>query len=217
LLFLCERIYESYFTVKNGADEHLKQDRHLNRIIAAYCIMLLGAVLEFYLMRRQIDSAWTVIGFLLLIVSGYLRWSAIKVMGNDWAIDTFAVPANIQRQGIYRYIRHPYYVGVFLEAVSFPMILNSWYTLLFSVCVVAPLEGYRAFLEEKVLIQKYGWTYIRFKREVSRFLPTFIKRTAYDRRLRTDGNLLEKRNQKDRRSRDERSPFDADRRRIIRG
>lgn len=217
LFFLVERVYESYFTVKKCADNNLSQDRHLNNIILAFCIMVFGAVAEFYLYRRPIVPAWTILGFLLLLISAYLRWSAIKTVGDDWAIDTFAVPSRIRNHGPYRHVRHPYYLGVFFEAVAFPTIINSWYTLLFSVFVVAPLEGYRAILEEKVLVEKYGWIYIRFKREVNRFFPTVPKRTVYERRQGTGERSDEKRGKQERRYREERPPLDIDRRRIIKG
>ena len=97
LFFLGERIYESYFKVQRCADGQLSQDRHLNQIIMAFSVMVFSAVLEFYFKHQAIVPFWTFIGFFLLGVSGYLRWSAIKTVGNDWAIDTFAIPAMIQR------------------------------------------------------------------------------------------------------------------------
>lgn len=216
LLFIAERVYESYYTHRRQTDNPEK-DRYLLAIIATFTLMVLMAVVEFYLLRRPIHPAWMMTGFALLVTSALLRWSTITVVGGDWAIETYAIPEGIQRDGPYHLFRHPYYIGVFLEALSFPLILNAWYALIFSVLVVAPLEGYRAFLEERILAEEFGWIYIRFKREVNRFLPTLIKRTVYDRRNRNAEVANERRNDKDRRFREARPPPGGDRRRIIRG
>jgi methyltransferase len=215
LLFIAERIYESYYTTRRVED--LEKDRHLSNIVKAFTVMVLGAILEFYILRRPIIPALTLSGFGLLALSGILRWSAIKVVGDDWAIETFAVPETIKRNGPYQFFRHPYYLGVFLEAISFPLILNSWYTLIFSVCVVAPLEGYRALLEEEMLVDRFGWFYIRFKREINRFLPTLIRRRVYDRRLQLTPNNKSVTRRKSERRRSEQHISGKDRRRIIVG
>src|SRR5688572_28972967 len=69
LLFLVERVYESFFKVQKCADAQLSQDKHLNRIIAAFSVMVLSAVLEFYVKSRPIMPAFTYVGFLLLLGS----------------------------------------------------------------------------------------------------------------------------------------------------
>lgn len=215
LLFISERVYESYFLTNRGADD-LERDRYLTNIVIAFTGMVLGAILEFYLIRRPLIPAWTIGGIVLLAISGILRWSSIKVVGEAWSIETFAVPVVIERNGPYRYFRHPYYLGVFLEAISFPLILNAWYALIFSVSVVAPLEAYRALLEEHILVKKFGWFYIRFKKEINRFLPTIIRRKVYDRRMRSFLDISQDRRNNERRS-SEKKILGKDRRRIIVG
>jgi len=214
LFFIVERVYESYFTLKKPPLLST-QDRPLRWVIIAFSVMVSIAILEFYLSHKHTNWYLSSLGFGLLALSLILRWSAIKTIDEDWSIDTFGIPQSIQRKSPYSYLRHPYYVGVFLEAISFPLVLNTWRALAFSAFVVVPLEGYRAFLEEKILTKNFGWSYIRFKKEVNQFLPTFEKRECYDRRENSKQINDSPRSGTERRNREE-TPPGKDRRKIIR-
>lgn len=217
MLFILERIYESYYTTKKKASKKLTQDKYLTYVMRSYVIMLLASISEFYFFWRHTQWIISIFGMVILALSYWLRISSIKSIGRGWAIDTFAVPESICQIGPYRYIRHPYYVGVFLEAMAFPIILNAWMSLVFSFVVVIPLEGLRSFLEESNLVENFGWQYIKFKREVNQFIPTLARRVCYDRR----NNILSRRDFDRRRFLNRRTAeldFSGfDRRRIIKG
>jgi len=80
---------------------------------------------------------------------------------------------------------------------------------------VIPAEIRRALLEEKNLSDELGWSYIKFKREVNRFLPSFLIRKCYDRRNVPLPIEFERRGHPERRRREETLTF-VDRRKITR-
>jgi len=73
--------------------------------------------------------------------------------------------------GIYSKIRHPYYLGVLLEVLSTPLILNSLYTLIFVCLAYIPILFARLILEEKVLIKHFGKEFSEYRNKVPGFLP----------------------------------------------
>jgi protein-S-isoprenylcysteine O-methyltransferase Ste14 len=88
--------------------------------------------------------------------------------------NTFAAPqvrVQVERQqrvitdGPYRIVRHPMYAGALLMLVGTPLLLGSWWGLLF-VPVGAVGIGFRAVREERMLRQDLPG-YEEYTREVS--------------------------------------------------
>ena len=102
-----------------------------------------------------IGSVFIVTG-LVLIVRGWVR---IYFAGEDMTID-----------GIYRFIRHPQYTGIFLaifgQLVHWPTIP----TLL--LCPIIVLIYVRlAHREERHLVEEFGPSYVAYQQSVPMFFP----------------------------------------------
>jgi protein-S-isoprenylcysteine O-methyltransferase len=61
--------------------------------------------------------------------------------------------------GIYKFLRHPIYVGIDLTLAGLFLALGSTYGFLYLGLVVLPLNIVRSRLEEKALLQKFGEPY----------------------------------------------------------
>jgi len=61
---------------------------------------------------------------LLLSVAGmFLRYLSYRALGDRWVIQVVTVPGEpLVKRGIYRYLRHPSYLGVVLEMPAVPLI-----------------------------------------------------------------------------------------------
>jgi len=66
------------------------------------------------------------------------------------------------KEGPYRFLRHPGYLAV---------IFKAYYTLIYTLIIYIPLILFRAHLEEKILIERFGEEYISYKKGVFGFLP----------------------------------------------
>ena len=92
-------------------------------------------------------------------------------LGDNWTdIETAGV---LERQelveaGVYRYIRHPLYLGDLLLLAGFELALNSWLAL--GVLVLAPLILRQAREEEKVLLANLPG-YRDYCARTKRFIP----------------------------------------------
>ncbi len=72
--------------------------------------------------------------------------------------------------GIYRFIRHPIYLGTLLFAFSAPIIVRSILGFLIMLLLV-PMIIRRIRLEEKLLTEKFGQHYMEYARKTKRFIP----------------------------------------------
>ena len=65
----------------------------------------------------------------------------------------------LKTRGIYKYLRHPIYVGINLTLFGLVAACGSVFGMVYLVVVVIPLNIYRAREEEKALLEKFGDSY----------------------------------------------------------
>ncbi|RMG64322.1 MAG: isoprenylcysteine carboxylmethyltransferase family protein [Calditrichaeota bacterium] len=75
--------------------------------------------------------------------------------------------------GIYRYIRHPQYVGIFLFTFGWLLHWPSVITLILWPFLIAAYT-WLALYEEKQLIQEFGPAYQEYARKTARFIPGIL-------------------------------------------
>lgn len=80
------------------------------------------------------------------------------------------------RSGILNYVRHPIYSGTILIVIGFFLFTPTTATLLSTVCIFVYLP-IGIYLEEKKLVQQFGYQYIQYKKEVPSLIPRLSKRT----------------------------------------
>jgi methyltransferase len=72
----------------------------------------------------------------LLVLGQILRYAAMSALQERWTARIFILPGVPPvTHGIYRYIRHPNYLGVVLEVAALPSIFGDWITAI--ACSVA--------------------------------------------------------------------------------
>lgn len=180
--FICllaiERIWETFYSAKERRPHKLHGDWTLPLVSIAYIILVLGIVLEFFLIPRTINYLIASVGLFLFVLSFLLRIWGIRTLKKQWSVhavgaqkvkEVFLVTA-----GPYKYVRHPVYVGIMVEVLSLPLIWNTYCAFIFALFVNVPLQIVRAHFEEKSSIRKLGEDYSHYRRNTPAFLPLKI-------------------------------------------
>lgn len=95
-------------------------------------------------------------------VAGVLLWiAAMGALGKSLAV----LPGSdrLVAGGVYKYLRHPIYVGIFFTLLGIFIACGSRFGLVYLVVVVLPLNLVRARLEENALQEKFGESYADYK------------------------------------------------------
>jgi protein-S-isoprenylcysteine O-methyltransferase Ste14 len=95
-------------------------------------------------------------------------------LGASWSdieVGEIAMNRQIVSQGVYRYIRHPIYVGDLLLLLGLELSLNSW--LVAAAAALVPPVLLRAVQEEKALGRTFG-DYAAYARRTKRFIPFVV-------------------------------------------
>lgn len=113
-----------------------------------------------------------VIGLLTYFFGLFIRWSSIIQLK-----DAFTVDVAINRQhelktdGLYKYIRHPSYLGLILIISGLALGMNSIYSFLVVVIPIFLAVSYRITVEEKMLLREFDEKYIEFKASTKKIIP----------------------------------------------
>jgi len=132
------------------------------------------------------DLAWALVMGLSLtvMISGYV------LLSKGWRL-IHAAHTGLVTDGVYAYVRHPQYTGLFLVIVGF---LIQWPTLL--TVIMAPILIFAyvhlAYYEEKNMRQQVGQEYLDYTNSLPAFFPPvsqwmeFLKAKSKSNRLSND-------------------------------
>ena len=70
----------------------------------------------------------------------------------------------LKTRGIYKYLRHPIYVGINLTLFGLLSACGSVFGMVYMAVVIIPLNLYRAREEEKALLEKFGDSYRAYRK-----------------------------------------------------
>ncbi len=115
-------------------------------------------------LQQWVGLALILIGFTLLFVSlGTLKrnYASTLVVRRDHRLIT---------HGIYRFVRHPLYLGVILITIGVPTYAYSLRGLLIMLLLI-PIFLNRIRMEEKLLTEEFGEAYLAFKKVTKKLVP----------------------------------------------
>jgi methyltransferase len=128
-----------------------------------------GMLIEVFWSQRPFIPALSLAALLLLAAGQLFRYVAIRTLGWRWSVRVMTLPnAAPVQMGIYRYIRHPNYLGVLLEVIAVPLVHTAYVTAACSVLAFGVLIRFRIREEEKALAKTSNY------QEVFQGLPRFL-------------------------------------------
>ncbi len=102
-------------------------------------------------------------------IGGFVMLIGLIIMGKGWR-QIHEAQGQLVTGGVYAYVRHPQYSGLFLITIG---MLIQWPTLITLIMwPVLMIAYYRlALREEKAVIEQFGEVYLEYKRRVPAFIP----------------------------------------------
>jgi protein-S-isoprenylcysteine O-methyltransferase Ste14 len=116
-------------------------------------------------------SAQNIIGLILWLGGFSIAFVALFTLRWSYS-STLVIRENHQliTHGIYRFTRHPIYLGVILVCLGIPLSASSWFGLA-TMSVLIPIFLNRIRIEEKMLNEEFGEAYQRYKEATSKLIP----------------------------------------------
>ena len=115
---------------------------------------------------------------------------AAGLMLRAWAAGFLEKGGGLCRDGPYRYLRHPLYLGSFVSAVGFCAMANVVWGWVMVLPLFAILYGVQVSLEERFLRARYSEEYARYAARVPMVIPRFAGGAGESRAWRLERALL---------------------------
>ncbi|HEY4691423.1 MAG TPA: protein-S-isoprenylcysteine O-methyltransferase [Anaerolineae bacterium] len=118
---------------------------------------------------RPVWAGW--IGAAIFAAALFLLWRAYADLGRNWSpkIDVLA-GQKLVTDGIYRWIRHPIYAGIWLWSIAQPLLIHNWIALGMLVLFL-PLYLIRVPREERMMLEHFGEEYRLYMNRTGRVIP----------------------------------------------
>ena len=180
VLVALERLAELRLSRRNenrlrtlGAREHASG--HFIAMQLLHTLWLVSIVLEVVLLRPRFQLWLSAPAVLCFGIGQCLRYAAIRDLGGRWCVRVLTLPgAAPVAKGVYRYLRHPNYLGVVLEIAALPLMHSAWLSAIVFSLANAMLLAVRIREEERALSGNGG--YDEALGPLRRFWPRFRAR-----------------------------------------
>lgn len=111
-------------------------------------------------------------GLTLMVAGMVFRFISIYTLGRYFTVDVaIRTDHRIVRKGVYKYLRHPSYLGVLISFFGNALAFNSWVTVLLGFLPVLVAFLYRMKVEEELLVSNFGQEYIDYRKGSWRLIP----------------------------------------------
>ena len=118
-------------------------------------------------------ASWMRIASVIFLATGLLiRWTAVLTLGRSFSANV-AIHASqtVHQAGLFRFVRHPSYLGLLLIFLAIGMHTRNWMGLAITLVPTAAALLYRIHVEEAALRQAFGQEYIDYSRATKRLIP----------------------------------------------
>lgn len=145
-----------------------------NRGSEEYWIIQALSIIEYVLLKNyKTYSFISMLGLSILISGIIMRYLSIKHLGKSFShyIEVDKNEQDLVIIGIYKWIRHPSYLGFYLYTIGLQLYLNNLLTGMLCVIILKLFFTKRIKFEEHFLIKNYGERYIKYRSQTRSFIP----------------------------------------------
>jgi len=116
---------------------------------------------------------WLVLASVAVLVLGLaIRWTAILTLGKSFSANVAIRDAQrVHKAGLYRFVRHPSYLGLMLIFLAIGLHARNWISLALVLVPTFLALSYRIHVEEGALSEAFGEEYAAYRRGTKRLVP----------------------------------------------
>jgi methyltransferase len=142
--------------------------RHYVVMVVVHALFPLACAAEVLAFHRGFPGVLGVVALVATLAAQALRWWVVATLGWRWNTRIIVVPGSSPVvSGPYRYLRHPNYLAVLVEAVAVPLVHGAWISAVVFGLANTALLSVRIPAEERALGGAWATTFARR----SRLLP----------------------------------------------
>ena len=139
-------------------------------LMALICIMLGYGIHRLFPLSITNEPLWFTGTFFVLAGLASILSCAFLFKTAHTRLEPWETTSAIVKQGPYHITRNPIYLAFIFISIGIALYLNTWWIIFFQPVLIIVLTKYVIEREENYLEKKFGEDYLRYKREVRRWL-----------------------------------------------
>ena len=146
--------------------------------VAAHLVVTLGTNSAIFRIgclhaTKTVRGLSLAVGFILFALGGVAAWIAHEALKR--AVTRDEQVNHIVKDGVFRLVRHPFYLSLIVICFSLVLLFGSYLLLAASIVVAIILVG-QARDEERILSEKFGEEYLVYQRTTGMFFPKILRK-----------------------------------------
>jgi protein-S-isoprenylcysteine O-methyltransferase Ste14 len=161
-----------YLKKKTGASNFRKQDVFFQvsglMLLIAILIVSCGNLDD---TMFSIKSPMNFVGVIMFIIGLIISISAQVTINTNysWTLE-IREGHTLVENGLYKYVRHPIYLGTFIRVIAIPIYTSSFSGFLLGLLAI-PVLNYRISIEERMLVEEFGEDYKLYRKRTWKLFP----------------------------------------------
>lgn len=125
-----------------------------------------------YRLSPRASSAAGGVGTALLAIAVWIFWRSHTDLGGNWSPSLQIREGHtLVTDGIYRSIRHPMYLSIWLWGIAQSLLLQNWIAGWASLVLFLPMYILRVPREEQLMLEQFGDEYRTYMNRTGRVIP----------------------------------------------
>ena len=145
--------------------------RYILVFLLIVSLVLISINMDNFFFSNKSTNFLQLIGFFTMFFGGIIAIWARLILKNNWSGKVQIVEGQrVIKSGLYRFIRHPIYLGFSLCFFG-SLLFRMNYAALLACIIMIPLHIIKAKQEEKLLLQEFGVEYSEYMNTTKRLIP----------------------------------------------
>ena len=169
--------FELFMGVRQRRKRNIEKSGDKSSVWILGILIAIGYFLSFFIAGTKIGRIYQwdtffAIGMTLTILGLIIRITSILTLKQQFTYTVTKIENHeLIESGLYKFIRHPGYLGQLIIFVGISTALSNWLSVVFMMIPVSIGFLYRITVEEKFMKEQMGQKYVDYQKKTKRLIP----------------------------------------------
>jgi len=169
--------FEVFMNIRQRSKSNITTSRDKSSLWLLYSLITVGYALSFSIGATKIGriyywDTFFAIGMMLIVIGFIVRIHSILTLKQFFTYSISKVENHkIIETGLYKFIRHPGYLGQLIIFIGISTSISNWLSILVMMIPITLGYLYRIKVEEKFMVEQLGEDYLNYQERTNRIIP----------------------------------------------
>jgi protein-S-isoprenylcysteine O-methyltransferase Ste14 len=169
--------FEVFMNLRQRGKSKITNSRDKGSLWLLYGIITVGFALSFSIGATKLGRIYYwdtlfAIGMVLVVIGFIIRIHSILTLNQYFTYSVAKVENHkLIETGLYKFIRHPGYLGQLIIFVGISTSISNWLSILLMMIPISLVYLYRINVEESFMLEQLGEDYLNYQERTKRLIP----------------------------------------------